>query len=257
MGLRSAWLRRLVAALAQPPGPLLVLVAALALAALAVVGHGRTPQSVCISGAAETLLPGWRSLRLAWLGVEPLMLLRDWLLMLVAMMAPLLATPLQHVAARSLPRRRARSVLWFLCGYLAPWLVLLVPAVSVAWLLGAAAGATALPVVVAIAAVAMLAPAHQRALNRCHRRPPLAAFGRAADRDACAYGIDQAFACARTCGLPMLACLLAGDLHLPVMLLATAIAVIDRTRAPAAPRWRLPGNGTWPQARAQAAAVRP
>src|SRR6476620_12211696 len=54
------------------------------------------------------------------------MLLRElwlWVLMIVAMMLPLLVTPVRVVAARSLWRRRHRAIASFLVGYLATWLV--------------------------------------------------------------------------------------------------------------------------------------
>src|SRR4051812_21062258 len=46
-----------------------------------------------------------------------------WLLMLAAMMGPVLIEPIQLVRSHSLARRRNRSTLLFLGGYLAIWSV--------------------------------------------------------------------------------------------------------------------------------------
>jgi hypothetical protein len=87
----------------------------------------------------------------------PLTLLPSLAAMLVAMMSPLLASPLLHLWRRSLPRRRGRAIALFLLGYAVIWLAaaLLLFAIAVALVVMAAAlpGGSSLPLAILIAAV--------------------------------------------------------------------------------------------------------
>jgi predicted metal-binding membrane protein len=125
-----------------------------------------------------------------------------WLLMLTAMMSPLLIAPLRHVSERSLSRRRARAMLLFLVPYVAIWTLggfaLEETAVLISRL-----GLFVL-IVLAAAIVWQLSPARQRCLNRHHARPPVAAFGNAADLDAARFGAGQALWCVGSCWFLML-----------------------------------------------------
>ena len=125
----------------------------------------------------------------------------NWLLMLAAMMAPVLIAPIQFVRASGLARRRTRSTLLFVAGYTAVWII----AGALMLTLAAALRASTLPPYVQVVALLVIAlvwqcsPAKQAALNRCHARPALAAFGRAADTDVLVFGVTQGVMCAASC----------------------------------------------------------
>jgi predicted metal-binding membrane protein len=103
-----------------------------------------------------------------------------WILMLVAMMAPALITPMRHVRDRSFAQRRARAILLFLVGYSAMWMAagaLLLAAGFVAAQLTARGSWAPLAVVAVVALAWQFAPLKQQCLNRCHNHTELAAFG--------------------------------------------------------------------------------
>lgn len=161
----------------------------------------------------------------------------SWSLMVVAMMAPLLIIPLRHVHARSLPRRRGRAM------------TLLVLAAAVVWvvagpvLLGIAriADGTGVPAVAALVVLMVwqLTPGKQRTLNRHHTQPPLAAFGRAADRDVLRYGATHALWCLGSCWPLMLLPLTIETGHLAVMAIASVWMWAEMFDRPRLPSWRL------------------
>lgn len=223
----------LLAAAGRPPQPLLIALSAGAWLALVVA-----PQSidsaavVCGTGASGSV-----ALSLAILRAQPP--LRPWLLMLIAMMLPLLARPLDHVWVRSLPRRRWQAVAEFLVAYVMVWTAAGAALVLLAILLRASVGsltAAALPLAGAVAWRAT--PAWQVCQNRCHGIPRLDTFGLAAELDCLAYGARAAFWCIGTCWALMLLPLLVRA-HLPVMMAVALVAFIDR-QAPPRPlrRWR-------------------
>jgi predicted metal-binding membrane protein len=156
--------------------------------------------------------------------------LREWALMVIAMMFPLAITPVRVTAERSLWRRRHRAIAEFLAGYVLVWLV--VGAIGI-WVL------TTLPVVswlgsnlstglgLLVAAAWQLAPAKRRALRACHRTAPLAGRGWRADRDCLAYGITSGGRCVLNCWAMMFACLLSAH-SIPVMVAATMLALGER-----------------------------
>jgi predicted metal-binding membrane protein len=170
-------------------------------------------------------------------------LLPDLALMLLAMMPPLLASPLQHIWRRSLTRRRGRAIALFIVGYLGIWL-------AVGMLLVAASRvltATAWPGIALGALIAMAwqaTPLKQASLNLCHRRPALEAFGLRAETDALLYGVTHGIWCAGACwALMLLPLLVGGPLHWALMPMVMLIAIIERARAPQPVRW----NAAWPQ----------
>jgi predicted metal-binding membrane protein len=168
-------------------------------------------------------------------------------LMLLAMMPPLLGPPLMHVWRRSLARRRIRAVALFVLGYALVWLGAELVLVS-GWLLLGSFVPAAGPVPFAIAAVLALTwqatPLKQISLNRCHGRPPLAAFGLRAEADALRYGASHGLWCVGACWALMLLPLAAsGPPHWIAMLGVMLIAAVERVRAPQAARWR----AAWPR----------
>lgn len=192
----------------------------------------------------------WPSLR-ALLDATPLAsLAAHWGLMLAAMMLPTLVSPLMHVHQRSFRQRRVRAALLFLAGYAAVWTLAGALLTLVQLLVNASLPASATPLVwpaLAAAAVALVwqcSPAKQRCLNRSHTHRALAAFGRAADRDALAFGLEHALWCVGSCWALMLVPMLMAHGHLAAMLAVTVVMVGERLDAPAPLRWRLRGLGT-------------
>ena len=170
-------------------------------------------------------------------------LLPDLALMLLAMMPPLLASPLQHVWRRSLTRRRGRAIALFVMGYVAIWLAVGTLLVAASLILAATAWpAIAIGALIAIAWQAT--PLKQTSLNLCHRRPALEAFGIRAETDALLYGVTHGIWCAGACwALMLLPLLVGGPLHWALMLAVMLVAIVERARAPQPARW----NAAWPQ----------
>lgn len=171
-----------------------------------------------------------------------------WLLMLAAMMPPLVSGAVHHLWTRSLKRRRWRAIILFAGGYafvwmMAGWLLVavatrLAPAAGPAWHAPAAA--------VLLAVLWQTTPAKQRCLNRCHARPPLSAFGLAADRDAVTYGLATGGWCLGSCWALMLVPLMMGGAHAVAMAAVTATALVERQAPCRRPAWRLPFRGPVP-----------
>jgi predicted metal-binding membrane protein len=207
-------------------------------------------------GAGSVLLPGlcaptaWRpdaaaSLDLVLSLNPPALLAAGWALMIAAMMPPLVAAPLRHVGDRSFARRRGRAMVLFVAGYAAAWMV---AGVALEGLALAARSAAAEPLaLLGVAAVVALAwqasPAKQWCLNRCHRRPHLAAFGVAADRDALVFGLANGASCAGACWALMLLPLLVGPGHVLAMIAVALFVAAERLERPAPLAWRWRGPG--------------
>src|SRR5436190_16283281 len=66
--------------------------------------------------------PKWPSLEMLLSMNPPAALAAAWFMMMVAMMAPAVVPPLQHVHARSFCNRRARSMTLFIIGYAGSWI---------------------------------------------------------------------------------------------------------------------------------------
>jgi predicted metal-binding membrane protein len=171
----------------------------------------------------------------------PAILSLTWLAMLLAMMPPLVASPLLHVWHRSLPRRRGRAVALFVTGYACVWLVggALLALASLA--LGGLALVTMLPPL-ALASLVLLAwhmtPLRQLCLNRCHRKPSLSAFGLHAETDSFGYGASHGVWCVGTCwALMVLPLTTGGLLHAGTMLAVTFVSMVERVRPPRSPVW--------------------
>ncbi|HEY4404330.1 MAG TPA: DUF2182 domain-containing protein [Xanthobacteraceae bacterium] len=176
---------------------------------------------------------------------SPAQLASGWALMVAAMMSPLVIAPLRHVRDRSFARRRARSMLIFVAGYAAVWMTAGIGLQAMA--LGARWAAPAPLICLALAAASAMgwqvSPAKQWCLNRCHRRPHLAAFGAAADRDALAFGLANGASCVGACWALMLLTLLVGRGHLVAMIAVAFFVVAERLEGPAPLAWHWRGLG--------------
>jgi predicted metal-binding membrane protein len=180
---------------------------------------------------------------------SPAKLAFGWALMVAAMMPPLVIAPLRHVRDRSFAKRRARSMLLFVAGYMAVWMAagmgLQAMALAARW--AAPAPLVCLGLAVAIALLWQVSPAKQWCLNRCHRRPHLAAFRAAADRDAFSFGLANGVSCVGACWALMLLPLFLVQAHLLAMIGVTLFILAERLENPAPLAWRWRGAGRAPR----------
>ena len=162
--------------------------------------------------------------------------------MCVAMMSPLLASPIHHVLGRNFACRGTRAVLLFVAAYLAVWVAAGVGLQTIALALRSATAARWVAPVL-LSGVALLwqaSPAKQRFLNRCHRRPELAAFGVAADRDALIFGLSNGSACLGACWALMAFVLVLqpGTGHIIAMATLAVWLYAERLARACPPRWQ-------------------
>jgi predicted metal-binding membrane protein len=220
----------------------LAIAASAAWATVAALSHERQLVAFCNSDLWTAL--SFDRFALAITFYSPGKLAGEWMLMVAAMMLPMLAGAVGHVRARSLPRRRKRSLALFMIGYWAIWGACGIPIVLAMLMLQL----MQLSAVVTIALVGSLvlvwqfSPAKQFCLNRCHDQPPLAAYGIAADLAALRYGVKQAVWCCGTCWALMLVPLTAQDGHLLAMAATSAYLLAERPDPPRRPAWEI----RWP-----------
>jgi predicted metal-binding membrane protein len=229
------------------PEAWLVVLGSISLAAwsvLALDGNEPTPPTFCTSGTPGAV-PLSVSFDLAFMFGSPATLASCWALMIAAMMFPLLVAPLQHVRNRSFARRRTRAMLLFVTGYAAVWMTtgvgLQATALALRWV--APPPLACLTLAAATAVMWHISPAKQWCLNRCHRRPHLAAFGAAADHDAFDFGLWLGASCAGACWALMLLTLLVGNSHVLWMIAVTLFVFAERLESPASLAWRCRGPG--------------
>lgn len=168
----------------------------------------------------------------------------SWLLMVVAMMAPILVGPLELVRANGLARRRIRSTLLFLSCYTAVWISaggLLLYASALADNFRFAQAFTA-SLVLIVALIWQGSPIKQLCLNRCHTFHAMPAFGSAADAATLRYGILHGMWCAASCWPWMLLPMVSPGSQLRVMALVSLIVFCERLEEPAPVLWRYRGT---------------
>jgi predicted metal-binding membrane protein len=169
----------------------------------------------------------------------------EWLLMLAAMMAPTLITPLWYIRVRNFARRRLRSSALFVFGYAAVWMTV------GALVLAAETGLKLLHVqsfwpaatLAMIALVWQTSPAKQRCLNRCHKHGSFAAFGSSADVDALRFGISHGVWCVGSCWALMVFPMLLPWGHVAAMAAVSILVFSERLERPTPPGWRFRGLG--------------
>lgn len=204
---------------------------------LALGGAAVSVPAICLSGV---VLPPGAAIAATLTWTPPAMLGLAWGLMLVAMMAPLLPGPLGHLRDRSLPKARPRAMALFLAGYFGVWMLAGMPIVALAVTAQLAAPGWTMPLAVFTAAgIWQASPARQTALNRCHARPALPAFGAAAWGGALSFGLHHGLACVVVCGPLMLATLATPTAHVPAMALVALWLGAERLERPNPPRWSL------------------
>src|ERR1700694_4220646 len=99
----------------------------------------------------------------------PAYLAAGWALMLVAMMSPVLISPLHHIRLRSFTHRRTRSVVLFVTGYAVIWMALGGGILAIELAARVLAPQSYLPAATSflITIVWQFSPIKQRCLNRC------------------------------------------------------------------------------------------
>jgi predicted metal-binding membrane protein len=176
----------------------------------------------------------------------PAALAAGWLLMLVAMMAPVLIPHVRHIRQRSFRRRRARSTALFVAGYGAIWMAVGAVALAIELAVKLFAAQSYLPAagVLLLASVWQFSPIKQRCLNRCHANTELAAFGSAADLDALRFGLRHGIWCAASCWALMLFPMLLPQGHVVAMVAVALLIFSERLERPMPPSWRWRGLGS-------------
>jgi predicted metal-binding membrane protein len=169
----------------------------------------------------------------------------EWLLMLAAMMAPTLITPLWYIRVRNFARRRLRSSSLFVFGYAAVWMIVgaLVFAAHVGVKIFQSQSFWLAATLAMIALVWQTSPAKQRCLNRCHAHGSFAAFGPSADVDAFRFGISHGVWCVGSCWALMLFAMLLPRGHVAAMAAASVLIFSERLEQSAPPGWRFRGLG--------------
>ncbi len=164
----------------------------------------------------------------------------DWILMVVAMMAPLVAANLSYVGRVVHTSQKVAASIAFLLGYLCVWILSGLLLVPLAFVLALAGAWIDLSLAFGVAVVWSMSPLAQWARNRCHGTSRMAAFGQEAQADGCWFGLRTGAACVFACWPWMLVPLQVETGHIAVMVLTGLYLFADRIAPPAAPVWRLP-----------------
>ena len=148
----------------------LTVAAAAAWAAVVALSDQRRLVAFCNSDVWPAL--SLDQLALAMTFYSPARLAGEWMLMVAAMMMPMLAGALGHVRARSLPRRRMRSMALFVIGYCAIWVACGVPIVLAVLALQLVQSSSIVTIALAgsLVLVWQFSPVKQICLNHCHDR---------------------------------------------------------------------------------------
>lgn len=175
----------------------------------------------------------------------PLVLMAGWALMLVAMMTPMVIVPIYYIIISSFKKRTIRSIVIFVIGYGALWLIAgcFVIAGEIGIMAFMASSYLPAMIVGLLALVWQASPLKQRCLNGCHRHRSLRAFGSAADVDALRMGLDHGVYCVGSCWVAMLFPMLLPQGHLLAMAFVSLLMFSERLDNPSVPAWRLRGFG--------------
>lgn len=166
-----------------------------------------------------------------------------WFIMIVAMMAPTLISPLQHVWERSFRRRRARAIGLFALGYVSVWMLAgaIILLVKSAWSVFLSDSPLIALMGFLFAIIWQCSPVKQSCLNRNHEHSGLRAFGWAADADALRFGMNHGLWCIGSCWVLMTLPMLLTQGHFAAMGLVTFLMFSESLDRPNLPRWRLRG----------------
>jgi predicted metal-binding membrane protein len=138
---------------------------------------------------------------------------------------------------RNLPQRRTRARLFFLIPCLAIWILGGLTLQGIADLLSRFGPSLAVALIAAIAW--QLSLVKQMCLNGHHKRPSLAAFGYAADRDALRFGTSHALWCFGSCWALMLLPFVLSAGQLAIMAAVSIWIWAEQFDQPTKPSWRI------------------
>ncbi|HEV2818665.1 MAG TPA: DUF2182 domain-containing protein [Allosphingosinicella sp.] len=171
--------------------------------------------------SARFIAPGWAGLELALALNPPGGLAAAWLVMLLAMMAPLLDRPLAALLDGGGARPRLGPAGLFLLGYGAAWMAAGALLVALAIGLRAALPGPAAPVIALLAALGwQVSPWKRHCLNRCR--------GLAGDQDALRFGLTHGGWCVGSGWALMALPLTIETGHHAAMALVTLLLVAER-----------------------------
>lgn len=164
-----------------------------------------------------------------------------WAVMLVAMMLPVMATPLRHVRDRTFADRRLRAMTLFLAAYFAVWMAAGAVLIPLSLLVRRLSQASPAPAIATALAVLLwqAAPLKQVCLNRLHAHAPLTAFGARADVHALRFGASHGAWCCGSCWGIMLLPMLLPSGHTLGMLASSLWVWGEQLGRPDPPRWSL------------------
>jgi predicted metal-binding membrane protein len=214
-----------LSAFAHGPWPILLPISLAGWMLLPAGGHGMMPAGFCGVAPGAWLAETWARAALSFSLSSPSTLALHWLLMLLAMMAPLVAEPLANLEASVAPRRRPAALALFVVGYGGAWLAAGFLVVPAAFLIGSAAETSRLPPLalgLLIAALWQVTPLKRAALALCHRKPAVA------DDGALRYGFVTGLGCLGACWALMLAPFAAHGEDRPLMALVAIALLIER-----------------------------
>lgn len=168
-------------------------------------------------------------------------LLTGWTLMVIAMMLPTLIGPIHYIYEKSFKRRRLQSAVLFTFGYVDVWVIVGVLMTGVIIGFNLILPKSYLPaIIIGITAIIwQFSPIKQYCLNRGHNHKPLAAFGRAADRDVLLFGISHGCWCVGSDWVLMLFPMLLPGGHNLAMVIVTFLMISEHYEHPKTPRWRV------------------
>jgi predicted metal-binding membrane protein len=211
------------------PWPVLLAMAGLGLALSLYNDITTNGPAFCVTANGLSIFTSWPAALQAELALNPPQrILAGWALMLLAMMPPLLATPLMHIWRSSLPSRRIQASVGFLLGYGAMWMAAGPLLIALALLLQMVVAENALVVALLVAMLWSASPWHRAALNGGHRMGRLSPFGWAADKNCLIQGLAHGLFCIVSCWAWMVVPLVSGSWHIPMMLLTGAILLAER-----------------------------
>ena len=150
---------------------------------------------------------------------------RGWILMIFAMMLPFTYPVLKVLVERSYRRRRVQTVVGYVKGYVAIWLL---PLAIVLPLRSTSLGHEMIlaSLLCLFAALWTLHPAREKFHRSCHREISIRPEGWAANYDACRQGVLHAIPCFGSCLFLMIACTVTHH-HFVIMIGGTLLVAFE------------------------------
>lgn len=177
-----------------------------------------------------------------------------WFLMLVTMMLPLLALPIQIISRKLFSKKRYVGMVGFFLGYITFWtLVGTLLSLVMTWIASASAVSNIyqIEIIALIWVVWQATPWKQYCLNRHHFLPVIHPFGWHAFYDSFKYGLKNAFWCVGSCWGIMWFSLAVMKFGMWSMPFFTILMFIDQNRRWQPAKWNIPFKNFMPMNRAK------